>query len=143
MELKLDTGGLVTLVSEETYHNTWPQGAPALDPSSMELRTYTGEKLELCAFNEKVDVDLLGELLLLREHLKTVSPVTAQQKDRQGPRRVRRFIQSGWHSHESNPSLLPYWRRRKGAECPGWVHSLGCKSSGTTTRPKGSVRRVT
>ena len=38
----------MTLVSENTYCKMWPHNAPPLEPSSMELRTYTGEQLEVC-----------------------------------------------------------------------------------------------
>ena len=47
MTMELDTGAAVSVISEHTYHPTWPQDRPALQPSSTKLRTYSGEELEV------------------------------------------------------------------------------------------------
>ena len=45
LSMELNTGAAVSIVSEETYKKTWQRGPP-LEPTSMSLRTYTGEELE-------------------------------------------------------------------------------------------------
>ena len=45
MTIELDTWAAVSVISEHMYHSTWPQDRPALQPSSMKLRTYSGEEL--------------------------------------------------------------------------------------------------
>jgi hypothetical protein len=35
----------VTIIGEQTYEKTWPQGTLLLHPSTVKLRTYTGEEL--------------------------------------------------------------------------------------------------
>lgn len=47
MEIELDTGAAVTIISERTYQMTWTEGPPALQPSTVKLRTYTGEELKV------------------------------------------------------------------------------------------------
>ena len=47
MTMQLDTGATVSVISEHTYHSTWPHNRPALQPSSTKLRTYSGEELEV------------------------------------------------------------------------------------------------
>ena len=47
MTMELDTGAAVSVISEHTYHSTWPHDRPALQPSSIKLRTYSGEELEV------------------------------------------------------------------------------------------------
>ena len=47
MTMELDTGAAVSVISEHTYHSTWPHDRPALQPSSTKLRTYSGEELEV------------------------------------------------------------------------------------------------
>ena len=44
--MELDTGAAVSVISEHTYHSTWPHDRPALQPSLIKLRTYSGEELE-------------------------------------------------------------------------------------------------
>ena len=43
MTMELDTGAAVSVISEHTYHSTWPHDRPALQPSSTKLQTYSGE----------------------------------------------------------------------------------------------------
>ena len=47
MTMELDTGAAVSVISEHTYHSTWPHNRPALQPSLTKLRTYSGEELEV------------------------------------------------------------------------------------------------
>ena len=47
MTIELDTGAVVSVISEHTYHSTWPHDRPAFQPSSMKLQTYGGEELEV------------------------------------------------------------------------------------------------
>ena len=48
LEMELDTGALATIISEATYRKAWSHHDPPwLQISSVNLRTYAGEKLEL------------------------------------------------------------------------------------------------
>ena len=47
MTMELDTGAAVSVISEHTYHSTWPHDRPALQQSSIKLQTYSGEELEV------------------------------------------------------------------------------------------------
>ena len=63
-------------------------------------------------------VPVPGNLLLLLEHLDTISPLTAKQIQSwtdKGPvlAHVRRFVLHGWPSHEPREELQQYWRRRE------------------------------
>ena len=42
LSMELDTGAAVTIISEQTYEKTWPQGTLLLHPSTVKLCTYTG-----------------------------------------------------------------------------------------------------
>ena len=44
LTMELDTGASYSLISEQTYQVTWPEGAPSLEQCNMDLHTYTGEK---------------------------------------------------------------------------------------------------
>ena len=44
LEMEIDTGAAMTLISEKTYRNLWKQ-PPKLKPTSIRLRTYTGQQL--------------------------------------------------------------------------------------------------
>ena len=43
--MEVDTGAAVSVISEETYRQTWKNNPPALQPSAAKLKTYTGETL--------------------------------------------------------------------------------------------------
>ena len=45
--MEIDTGATLAVMSKRIYYATWPTevGAPSLQPSSMKLRTYTGESI--------------------------------------------------------------------------------------------------
>ena len=43
--MEIDTGAHYSLISESTYHKTWSDTKPPLEPVSIPLQTYTGEKL--------------------------------------------------------------------------------------------------
>ena len=45
--MEIDTGASLSLISEETYQQTWSRdAAPPLLPSQAHLRTYTGETIQ-------------------------------------------------------------------------------------------------
>ena len=43
LEMEVDTGAGISLVSEATYTNLWPKNPPVLQQTHVRLRTYTGE----------------------------------------------------------------------------------------------------
>ena len=46
LEMEIDTGASVSIISEETYNRLWsPEDAPPLQESSVKLRTYSGEQI--------------------------------------------------------------------------------------------------
>ena len=45
VHMELDTCASLTIISGKTYHDTWPQSPPPLQPSGTKLHTYTGEEL--------------------------------------------------------------------------------------------------
>ena len=48
LQMEVDTGASMFIISDETYHRLWPSGQkPILQPSSVKLRTYTGEELKV------------------------------------------------------------------------------------------------
>ena len=48
LEMEVDTGAALSLISAATYEQLWPTGnAPQLRKPSIRLRTYTGEELQL------------------------------------------------------------------------------------------------
>ena len=48
LDMEVDTGATASLISEQTYKSLWPaEKAPALQPSEVKLRTYTGEELKV------------------------------------------------------------------------------------------------
>ena len=63
-------------------------------------------------------VPVPGNLLLLLEHLDTVSPVTAKQIETWTDKdivlaQVRRYVLHGWPSQEPMGGLQQYWRRKE------------------------------
>ena len=47
LEMELDTGASVTIMSERTYRSLWPVDPPPLAPSSMALKTYMGGRMQV------------------------------------------------------------------------------------------------
>ena len=47
LEMVVDTGAALSLVSEAKYHKLWPTEVPPQSPTGNQLRTYTGECLEV------------------------------------------------------------------------------------------------
>ena len=47
LRMDLDTGAAVSVMSERTYHSLWPQDGPSLQPTTINLRTYTGEPIRI------------------------------------------------------------------------------------------------
>ena len=53
---EVDTGASISLISERTYERLWPvHSAPAMQPTGANLRTYTGERIEVLG---KIDVEV-------------------------------------------------------------------------------------
>ena len=84
--MEIDTGASLSLISQTTYSQLWPEGgAPALEKSTFRLRTYTGEELKLvgkavvklCFENQEEVLELLvvegsGPSLLGRDWLSKI-----------------------------------------------------------------------
>jgi len=47
LEMEVDTGASVSIISEETYNRLWPDQKPTLRESSITVRTYSGEQLTI------------------------------------------------------------------------------------------------
>ena len=48
LQMEIDTGSALTLISQATFSTLWPQGkSPSLKSTSIHLRTYSGEELEV------------------------------------------------------------------------------------------------
>ena len=48
LNMEVDTGASVSIISEETYSRLWPEGQqPSLQESAITLRTYSGEQLSI------------------------------------------------------------------------------------------------
>ena len=48
LQMEIDTGSALTLISQETFSKLWPQGgAPQLEKTSFRLKTYSGEELKV------------------------------------------------------------------------------------------------
>jgi len=47
MTMELDTGAVVSVIGEHTYLFTWPHNSPFLQPSTIDLHTYSGEELKV------------------------------------------------------------------------------------------------
>ncbi|MCY3927857.1 MAG: retroviral-like aspartic protease family protein [Acidobacteria bacterium] len=46
LDMEVDTGASVSIISEETYNRLWPEGQkPSLQESNITLRTYSGEQI--------------------------------------------------------------------------------------------------
>ena len=68
LEMEVDTGASVSIVSEETYNHLWSQEeAPPLQESSVKLRTYSGEQLAVKGF-----IDVTVRYKEQTEHLQLV-----------------------------------------------------------------------
>lgn len=53
LTMKIDTGASLSLISEATYRQTWPSGSiPPIQPSSSNLGTYTGERIQILGKKE-------------------------------------------------------------------------------------------
>ena len=49
LEMEVDTGAAASVISKKTYKHLWRHTTrPALKPCDMLLRTYTGERLNIC-----------------------------------------------------------------------------------------------
>ena len=56
MQMEIDTGASVSLISKATFDKLWVRsGVPDLRPSDVLLKTYTGEPLQVCG---AVDVEV-------------------------------------------------------------------------------------
>ena len=58
--MELDTGTVVSVIGEHTYLSTWPHNPPPLQPSTIELHTYSGEELKVLG-SITVTVDYQGQ----------------------------------------------------------------------------------
>ena len=48
LQMEIDTGSALTLISESTFSKLWPQGnAPHLENTGIRLRTYTGKEIKV------------------------------------------------------------------------------------------------
>ena len=47
MQMKVDTGAAVSIISEATYRKTWTKTRPPLRKTGVNLRTYTGESIDI------------------------------------------------------------------------------------------------
>ena len=55
ISMELDTGAGISIVSKQTYNQLWPESRrPPLQPSSVRLKTYTGEKLPVLGVTEVI-----------------------------------------------------------------------------------------
>ena len=86
LTMELDTGATLSIVSEKTYQSLFsPQAAPQLKPSTVQLKTYTGEVLTIlgeitvtvCYKDQQSDLNLLvvagnGPSLLGRDWLSQI-----------------------------------------------------------------------
>ena len=58
LEMELDTGASVTIISEVTYRSTWPRDPPFLEQVKIKLKTYAGEELQVHGrLNAQVDYE--------------------------------------------------------------------------------------
>ena len=57
LTMELDTGAMLSLISEKTYHNMFPtEPAPQLKVSQAELKTYAGESITIIGV---IDVEVV------------------------------------------------------------------------------------
>ena len=48
LQMEIDTGTALTLISETTFSELWPRGnSPHLESTSIHLQTYSGEELKV------------------------------------------------------------------------------------------------
>ena len=48
LQMEIDTGFALTLISQATYSSLWPEGlSPPLQSTTVRLRTYSGEELKV------------------------------------------------------------------------------------------------
>ncbi|XP_049272416.1 uncharacterized protein K02A2.6-like [Rhipicephalus sanguineus] len=64
IEFEVDSGAACTLISEETYRNTWPRNAPPLLNEDTHLRTWSGQDLPILG-SANVEVAYNGTLTKL------------------------------------------------------------------------------
>ena len=63
LQMEIDTGSALTLISQATYSSLWPEGlSPPLQSTTVRLRTYSGEELEVLGRAE-VEVRYGGQVL--------------------------------------------------------------------------------
>ncbi len=43
--MEIDTGAALSVMNEHTYRSLWPKRKPPLKPTSIRLKTYTGEHI--------------------------------------------------------------------------------------------------
>ena len=43
--IEIDSGATASVISEETYRGTWGDKPPPIEPSTLRLRTYTGQAI--------------------------------------------------------------------------------------------------
>ncbi len=43
--MEIDTGAAISVMNEHTYQSLWPQRKPPIKPTSVRLKTYTGEHI--------------------------------------------------------------------------------------------------
>ena len=48
LQMEIDTGSALTLISQATFSKLWPEGqSPRLEGTTVRLKTYSGEELEV------------------------------------------------------------------------------------------------
>ena len=75
LDMEIDTGASVSLISESMYHQLWKKQLPSIQASSTVLRTYTGEQ-----------IPLLGRIIVRASTRRGVSGVTFTGSKRQWPK---------------------------------------------------------
>lgn len=65
--MEIDTGALLSLISESTYRESWPaQSTPNLEPTNVQLKMYTGKKIGVLGkLKVRVDINHQSEELNL------------------------------------------------------------------------------
>ena len=87
-------------------------------------------------------VPVLGNLLLLLEHLDTVSPVTARSELGQSPGSSEK-IRALWLALSRAEGRVAAVLEEEGrVECAGWLHAVGSKSGHATTRSEQVVQEL-
>lgn len=68
IEMEVDTGAGISLMSEATYSKLWPNNSPTLQKTEVRLRTYTGEPVVIVGVAH-VRVDYKGQREQLKLHV--------------------------------------------------------------------------